>query len=312
MLAKLLRRLILTQIALGMVIGYFVGRAMDGSMWPMVFCGAAFPFITMLAVDTLSALVSRNSDEPAGHWWRSLFGEFGAGIRVFIFRQPWTTTAPTLLAATGASKKVPVVLVHGYLCNHRIWDDMVEVLRTNGHDVFAVNLEPVFCSIDGYAPIIERAVSELLRHSRQQQVALVGHSMGGLAIRAWLRVHGSQRVARIITLGTPHAGTKIARGTPTANGRQMNWRSGWLQELATVETEAIRTLMLIGLSPQDNIVFNQRDQVLEGISPVIFEGIGHVQMCLEPSVIAWVKDRLAELEPVSAQLEDTEVPTPCP
>jgi hypothetical protein len=299
MLAKLLRRLILTQISLGLAIGYFVGQAMDGSLWPMFFCGAVLPFVTMIAVDTISGLVSRNNNEPAGHWWRSLFGEFGAGIRVFIFRQPWTTKTPTLQATTGASKRVPVVLVHGYLCNHRIWDDMVAVLRANGHDVFSVNLEPIFCSIDEYAPIIERAVNELLRHSGQQKVALVGHSMGGLAIRAWLRVHGSQRVARILTLGTPHAGTKIARGTPTANGRQMTWRSGWLQELATFETEAIRALMLIALTPQDNIVFNQRDQVLEGISPVIFEGIGHVQMCLEPSVIAWVKDRLAELGTVS-------------
>ncbi len=299
MLAKLLRRLIFAQIALGLTIGYFVSRALDWPLWSVFCCGAALPFITMLAVDTISALVSRNSDEPAGHWWRSLFGEFGAGIRVFIFRQPWTTQPPTLLAATGSSKRVPVVLVHGYLCNHRIWDDMVAVLRVNGHDVFAVNLEPVFCSIDGYAPIIEHAVSKLLHHTGQQRVALVGHSMGGLAIRAWLRVHGSQRVARIITLGTPHAGTKIARGTPTPNGKQMTWRSAWLQELATVETEAIRALMFIGLTPQDNIVFNQRDQVLEGISPVIFEGIGHVQMCLEPSVIAWVQERLAELEPVS-------------
>jgi triacylglycerol lipase len=299
MLARLLRRLIFAQIALGLAIGYFVSHVLDWPLWTMYCCGAALPFVTMLAVDTVSALVSRNSDEPAGHWWRSLFGEFGAGIRVFVFRQPWATHPPSLLAANGASKKVPVVLVHGYLCNHRIWDDMVSVLRANGHDVFAVDLEPVFCSIDGYAPIIERAVVELLHHTGQQQVALVGHSMGGLAIRAWLRVHGSKRVARIITLGTPHAGTKIARGTPTVNGKQMTWRSAWLQELATVETEAIRALMLIGLTPQDNIVFNQRDQVLEGISPVIFEGIGHVQMCLEPSVIAWVQERLAELEPAS-------------
>ena len=297
MLARLLRRLILTQIAAGLIVGYFVSRALGWPLWIMYLSGAAFPFVTMFAVDTISALVSRNRDEPAGHWWRSLFGEFGAGIRVFIVRQPWTTHAPTLLAATGSSKKVPVVLVHGYLCNHRIWDDMAAVLRAQGHDVFAVNLEPLFCSIDAYPPIIERAVAELIRHSGFQQVALVGHSMGGLAIRAWVRACGSERVARIITLGTPHAGTRIAKTTPTANAKQMSWRSEWLQDLAAIETEAVRALMLIGLTPQDNIVFNQRDQVLEGTSPVIFEGIGHVQMCLEPAVISWVQERLAELDP---------------
>jgi triacylglycerol esterase/lipase EstA (alpha/beta hydrolase family) len=300
MLARLLRRLILTQIVLGLSCGYFASKAMGWPLWTMVLFGTAFPFVTMLTVDMISALVSRNRAEPVGHWWRSLIGEFWAGIRVFIFRQPWAMHAPTLLAATGASKKIPVVLVHGYLCNNRIWDDMAAVLRAQGHDVFAVNLEPLFCSIDAYSPIIERAVTELIRHSGLQQVALVGHSMGGLAIRAWIRACGADQVARIITLGTPHAGTKIAKTTPTANAKQMSWRSDWLQELAAIETEAVRALMFIGLTPQDNIVFNQRDQVLEGISPVIFEGIGHVQMCLEPMVIRWVQERLGELDPALA------------
>lgn len=301
MLARLLRYLILTQISLGLGIGYFAYKAMEWPSWTMYLFGAALPFVTMLAVDVISTVISRNSAEPAGHWWRSLFGEFLAGIQVFIFRQPWTTHPPTLQHATGSSKKIPVVLVHGYLCNHRIWDDMAATLRANGHDVYAVDLEPIFCSIDAYPPIIERAVNDLIAHSGFQKVALLGHSMGGLAIRAWVRAHGYQSVARIITLGTPHVGTKIAKATPTANAREMSWRSTWLQDLAALETEALRALMLIGLTPQDNIVFNQREQVLEGISPFVFEGIGHVQMCLEPAVIAWVQERLAELEPVSAK-----------
>jgi triacylglycerol lipase len=297
MLAKLLRRLIVAQIAMGLAIGYFVAQSMEWSLWTMCLWGGALPFVTMLIVDLISALVSRNPSEPTAHWWHALWGEFLAGIQVFILRQPWTTQAPTLLAATSANTKVPVVLVHGYLCNHRIWDKMVDALRSNGHDVFAVNLEPVFCSIDAYAPTIERAVLELIQHSGQTQVALVGHSMGGLAIRAWLRSHGSQRVAKIITLGTPHAGTKIARGSPATNAKQMTWGSQWLQELAAFETESVRALIAIGLTPQDNIVFNQRDQVLAGISPAIFEGIGHVQMCLEPSVIDWVQAELAAQNP---------------
>jgi pimeloyl-ACP methyl ester carboxylesterase len=184
------------------------------------------------------------------------------------------------------------VLVHGYLCNHRIWDDMADALRARGHTVFAVNLEPVFCSIDRYAPIVEAAVQALLAHTGGTKVALVGHSMGGLAIRAWMRSHGTERIERVITLGTPHAGTKITRGTPTPNGKQMLWRSAWLKELEAVETEAIRALMRIALTPQDNIVFHQREQVLPGVAPEVFNGIGHVQMCLAPAVIQWVVKEL--------------------
>jgi hypothetical protein len=82
------------------------------------------------------------------------------GIGVFIFRQPWTTQPPTLLAATDSSQKAPVVLVQGYLCNHRIWDDMVAAMLAKGHDVFSINLEPLFCSIDAYAPRIQYAITE--------------------------------------------------------------------------------------------------------------------------------------------------------
>ena len=29
--------------------------------------------------------------------------------------------------------------MHGYLCNHRLWDDVVRALRAQGHAVLAIN-----------------------------------------------------------------------------------------------------------------------------------------------------------------------------
>jgi triacylglycerol lipase len=184
------------------------------------------------------------------------------------------------------------------MCNHRIWDDVADALRAQGHDVFAVNLEPLFTSIDKYAPVVESAVQALMAHTGQKQVAVVGHSMGGLAARAWIRSFGAERVARVLTLGTPHAGTQIPQHAPSPNGRQMAWGSDWLQQLSATETPAIRGLFRIALTPQDNIVYPQRAQTLPGITPTVFEGIGHVQMCLDPNVIAWVQRELAEVAPL--------------
>jgi triacylglycerol esterase/lipase EstA (alpha/beta hydrolase family) len=201
------------------------------------------------------------------------------------------------LAATGSTPRVPVVLVHGYLCNHRIWDTTAAQLRAQGHAVLAVDLEPVFASIDDYTAILESAVASVLLNTGQTQVALVGHSMGGLAIRAWLCRHGTARVARVLTLGTPHAGTKLAKGSRTANGLQMLWGSPWLATLASGEDDALRSLLRVAITPQDNIVYPQRAQVLPGITPTVFPGIGHVQMCLDPDVNAWVLHELADLSP---------------
>ncbi len=291
MLAQLLRRMLLTQSLIGAVAAYLLCQ---NTLWAALVGAVLLPFLIMLLVDTVSALVSRAATEPLGAWLRSLVGEYGAGFQVFLFRQPWTTQPPVLLPATGGTPHVPVVLVHGYMCNHRIWDDMADALRARGHAVLAVNLEPVFASIDDYAPVVEAAVAALSEHSGAPQVALVGHSMGGLAIRAWMRAHGSARVARVVTLGTPHAGTKMARGARTPNGQQMLWRSRWLADLAASETDTTRALMRLAITPQDNIVFPQRAQLLQGLTPKVFDGIGHVQMCLHPPVIAWTLAQLAD------------------
>ena len=293
MLAQLLRRTIFTQLMLGAAVAAWLYAKGTLSMLEAVALVIAAPFLVMVMVDLYTAVLSRGP-EPFGAWVRSLFGEYRAGIIIFLFRQPWTRTPPGVLSSTSPNPRVPVVLVHGYLCNHRIWDDVIPVLRAQGHDVFAVNLEPLFCSVDTYSAVVESAVQALLTHSGQQKVALVGHSMGGLAIRAWLRAHGTARAARVLTLGTPHVGTQVPQHLKTQNGIQMTWKSEWLGTLAACEAPATHRLFHIALSPQDNIVYPQRAQVLPNVTPTVFEGIGHLQMCLDPAVIHWVQNELAE------------------
>jgi triacylglycerol esterase/lipase EstA (alpha/beta hydrolase family) len=279
---------------LGAALGYWLGHA---SPWPwavMVLCAAAVPVGVMKLVTLYSALKSRAA-EPVHLWWRSLWGETVAGVVIFVLRQPWTFKKPGVLPPTGGATKIPVVLVHGFLCNHRIWDDVSDALRKQGHTVIAINLEPLFTSIDRYAPLVEDAVEALCRATSAKQVALVGHSMGGIAIRAWMRAHGTQRCARAITLGTPHQGTEIAENYGFApNGLQMQWHSPWLTALAASESEATRQLFSIALSPQDNIVFPQRAQTLPNATVKVFDGLGHLQLCLAPNVITWVTQQLDE------------------
>lgn len=280
------------QMCAGALLVNTLGGQGLGTLWACLI-GAVVAPVAFTALGTVaSCAVSRAPRESAARWWQSVAGEFKAGLRVFVLQQPWTWGTPTLLAATASPKRMPVVLVHGYMCNHRIWDDVAKALRAQGHDLIAVNLEPLFGSIDDYAPVIEAAVKALLEHTGHQQVALVGHSMGGLAIRAWMRAHGTQRVARVITLGTPHAGTRLARGSPTLNARQMVWNSAWLTALAASENPPTRDLIRIAITPQDNIVCPQRLQTLAGIQATVFEGIGHLQMCVHPPVIAWLITQL--------------------
>jgi hypothetical protein len=110
-----------------------------------------------------------------------------------------------------------------------------------------------------------------------------------------MRRYGTADVARAITLGTPHVGTQVNNFIATPNALQMAWQSAWLRELSASESDATRSLFRIALSPQDNIVFPQRAQTLPGVTPTVFEGHGHLQLCASKKVRAWVCQELALL-----------------
>lgn len=293
MLARLLRTALLAQWVMGALLSAGLVALHVLSLQAALLLALLFPVLTTALAIGYTMVLSRPGESVAS-WWRALAGEIWASIVVFILRQPWTRGQPPLLPATGGDPNAdPVVLVHGYVCNHRLWDTVADQLRARGHTVLAVNLEPVFTSIDHYAPIVEQAVQALRAHSGRNQVALVGHSMGGLVLRAWARRYGLDQAAQLISLGTPHAGTQVPQHLPSPNGRQMAWGSEWLEALQSQETEALRNRYSIALTAQDNIVFPQRAQVLNGVPVQVFEGIGHLQMCLHQPVIDWLLERLA-------------------
>ena len=292
MLASLLRRLIVIQLFLGGLLGWWVTQHFGLSAGWAVVVALLFPVGLIVLIGLVAAV---RSHVPGSNrlWWRALMGETWAMLRLTLLEMPWTYRPPQVLPALGAERLVPVVLVHGYVCNHRIFDRLTHDLRLAGHPVLAVDLEPVFASIDDYGPLVEQAVDRLCRETGASQVALVGHSMGGLVIRVWMRQHGSQRAARIITLGTPHGGTRADLYPFTPNSLQMVWESAWLKALSSSDTPDGRALMQIALSPQDAIVFPQREQILPGVPVTVFEGLGHIELCFDPKVRNWVVAQLA-------------------
>ena len=292
MLARLLRRFLFVQWFMGGLLGWWATRHFGGSAAWAVLVALLFP-VGLIALIGLIAAVRSHVPGSNWLWWRALWGETWAMLKLALLEMPWTVRPPQVRPALGSERLIPVVLVHGYVCNHRIFDRMTRDLRLAGHPVLAVDLEPVFASIDDYAPQVEAAVERLCRETGASQVALVGHSMGGLVIRVWMRQRGAHRVARILTLGTPHGGTRADLYPFSPNSLQMVWESAWLKDLSTNETPDGRALMQIALSPQDAIVFPQREQILPGVPVTVFEGLGHIELCFNLRVRDWVVTQLA-------------------
>jgi pimeloyl-ACP methyl ester carboxylesterase len=203
-------------------------------------------------------------------------------FRLFPFARPGVVT----LAGDGG---LPVLLLHGFGGNSGFWRPLAQRLRQAGISHATVDLEPVLGGIDDYADLIETQATLLCVATGATQLIVVGHSMGGLAARAWIRCHGSARVAKLITLGTPHFGSWLASYGTGRNAKQMvppgADPDAWLNRLAASETPALRARVLSLWSRHDNIVSPQNAAVLPGAENVALDLIGHVALGFDPVVL---------------------------
>ncbi len=160
-------------------------------------------------------------------------------------------------AFPGASGRV-VVFLHGLCENEEYWNrGRAATGSTYGETVAATGWTPVFLRANTGLGLRENgvALSALLRQlvdewpTEVTRIALVGHSMGGLIMRAAGAVAtGVDRpwtdlVSDVVTLGTPHLGAPIARGIghgsrglgrlpeTAAFGRILDWRSLGVHDL---------------------------------------------------------------------------------
>ncbi|MBI2769357.1 MAG: alpha/beta fold hydrolase [Burkholderiales bacterium] len=232
----------------------------------------------------------RSDPAPRPRWGelaRAWAGETLMAPRVFCWRQPfrWNEVPDNLDPAAGLQGRRGVVLVHGFVCNRGFWTPWLQRLQAQKRAFVAVNLEPVFGSIDDYVPLIERAVRQVTAATGMPPV-LVCHSMGGLAARGWLRsMQADARVRHVITIGTPHRGTWLGRFSHFSNGRQMHLGSDWLGELGRYASPERHAGFTCWYSNCDNIVFPASTATLPGADNRLVLGVAHVDLAFQPLVM---------------------------
>jgi triacylglycerol lipase len=213
--------------------------------------------------------------------------EVCAAPRVFCWRQPFFSQRFPDHLPTGAQGRRGVLLVHGFVCNRGLWNPWFEKLMRNDTPFVAVNLEPVFGSIDDTIAIIEAGVRQLEDCTGVPPV-VVAHSMGGLALRRWWAENGDDgRIHHAITIGTPHHGTWLARFAMSRNTRQMRRHSPWLATLAAREPLGRGARFTCFYSHCDNIVFPPATATLPGADNRHLPGQPHVHMADRPE--PWVE-----------------------
>ena len=302
MIARILRWLMLLLVLAVLAVAWLAMHA-----W-----GIASPAVALLL--GLAMLLAARALVVARNFWQSRrvgspvppgyrLGAMGAArlffgeLRATLWASSWDMLRPRLHAADAVTGQgLPVLLVHGYVCNRGYWTKLSRLLARAGIAHDAVDLEPIGASIDDVVPQVEQALARLCSRTGSGRAIIVAHSMGGLVARAWLRRHGAARVAKIITIGTPHHGTALASLAAGTNARQMSRigdaPSAWLARLAAGETPAARALITSLYSHHDNIVAPQASACLPGARNIAFGGIGHVALASDARVL---RQLLAEI-----------------
>lgn len=257
---------------------------------PMVL---AVEFAMMVFVNRHEPVAKPRVREVISAW----FLECLHALKVFAWWQPFRSRAQPDVKPRRPSALRGVVLVHGLVCNRGLWHDWLVRLRSLEVPAIAVDLEPPWGPIETYVDTIERAVARIESLTGLPPV-IVAHSMGGLAARCWWRTSAASRVHRLITLGTPHHGTVLARLGLSPNVCQMRDGSAWLRNLATSEGSEHLARMTCFFSVCDNIVFPATCATMPGADNRQLVGTAHVHMVSHPE--PWT-ETLKHLDPLAGR-----------
>jgi triacylglycerol lipase len=211
-----------------------------------------------------------------------------------------------------AAAETPILMVHGIVDNHSIFTLLQRALRRRGFATMSsYDYGLLTRDIPTAAQLLGEAVEKLAANSGYERIHVIGHSLGGLIARYYVqRLGGDARVHTLVTLGTPHAGTEVARPfrrLPLAG--QLTPGSSVLRELAEPAPHC-RTRFLVFASDLDHMVRPTGNARLEhpdlSVRNIDVRGVGHLSLPNNASVAFTIASALTELDP----FETSEPPDP--
>ncbi|GGK79423.1 hypothetical protein Ppa06_40040 [Planomonospora parontospora subsp. parontospora] len=214
----------------------------------------------------------------------------------------------------GGATPYPVVLVHGARSTGAVtWPVAAAYLSKQGHCVFALDY--------GWSRSVRESARRLgifiegvLRATGAERAAIVGHSLGGIVPRAYMRFEGgAAKVSELVTLGAPHhrttEGLREDCGPETAC-EELSPGSELMEALNTpsmVEPgvdytalglkaeQAAASTFVEGLPEQVSNRMLQDDCPLKGLIEGAF---GHNLTTLDPVMLSYVGKALEEPGPL--------------
>ncbi|MFH8488113.1 lipase family alpha/beta hydrolase [Streptomyces longisporoflavus] len=197
-----------------------------------------------------------------------------------------------------AESRPPVVLLHGFIDNRSVFVLLRRSLAQHGgQHVESLNYSPLTCDIRTAAELLGRHIEEICERTGHHQVDIVGHSLGGLIARYYAqRLGGDARVRTLVTLGTPHGGTRVV---PLADAhpivRQMRPGSDVIEELREPAPDCRTRFVSFWsdldqlMAPLETACVDHPDLIAQNVR---VSGIGHLALPVHPAVAAGIRRAL--------------------
>lgn len=193
------------------------------------------------------------------------------------------------------------MLVHGVLGQELFyWNFMRRRLRASGLHVAEVTLPSL-----ALGDLREAAVSfrtklhALLETEGAHEVDIVAHSAGGLAVRYYLKALTEvPHVRRLVTLGTPHSGTRTASLLPEVGMiGQVRPESPFLMELNNGDPTPAPTFYTAVWTPYDGVILpadSARLPAASNVENLLYPGVTHWGYLFGPRVARVIARELRE------------------
>ena len=222
--------------------------------------------------------------------FRLMMNEAACTLRCGL--HPLEVTRP-LVSRTANTSQPEVLIVHGFMGHPRMFWPLARKLLDQGVPV--VHLARYSSASVSVDDIIDH-LEEIVQKNNLKECNLIGHSLGAVAIRTWLKERDSSpNYRRFIALGAPFNGTEWYRLVPQQLRPIFNPKSPRLAALNATEEPPN---MHIIRARHDQNVRPSNSASIEGVPEIILEHIGHNGLINHPSAMNAVWNALGEASSV--------------
>ncbi len=193
----------------------------------------------------------------------------------------------------------PILFVPGLIETRTAFLVLRRFFRRRGHAaLFTLNLGPVNGSLETLSELIAERVDEIRAQTGKSQVDLICHGVGGVAARLFVRNGGADKVGVLLTIGSPHRGSRLAVLFSGRLARELGPGSRVLPELNESLPEGPRYVNVF--SSFDSLILPATNGELSGAENHRLEYLGHTAL-LFSSEVQTVCGRVIDGPPTATQ-----------